>query len=211
MVFTQKIYILFALIFLSFSNDLLAQKRNVPGYLGKRAFLEYNPALGAVASLNESSLVIAHSLHFQYIVKRRLQLGLSFDPHNFSSDSGTFSSGLSEIKGNAVGINIDWYRKDLIAPVGMYLRLEYKRLSGDFTQTFNNGSQGTSPESETEGYNHDYLGVGYGIHRIIQNRIVFNVGGTLGGVFGNADNSSRYFLGTIYGIRLQLGLGVLLF
>jgi len=125
-----KKYIIFLFLFIGVLNSSFAQY-NVPGYLGKRAFIEYNYNAPLVYVFPYQRGSHLHSINFQYILKRRFQVGLNFDLYSLDiqdDENFGFSDDIVEIEGNAIGINFDWYRRGLLAPVGFYWRLEGKYL-----------------------------------------------------------------------------------
>jgi len=213
-----KKYIVLLLLFVCVLSPTFSQD-NVPGYLGKRAFIEYNynAPLSYLFTLQRGNHL--HSLHFQYILKRRLQVGLSFDLYNLEVEDGnTFdiSQDFVGLNGNAIGVNFDWYRKGLLAPVGFYWRLEGKYLFGSFEEIdFSSTCCPLLDLSEViEGdYSHYNISIGYGIRRIFKDIVVFNVGGSLGFSSSGGLNSNGHeaALSGAYNFRVHAGLGVLLF
>ncbi|MFK7774821.1 MAG: hypothetical protein AB8F94_21960 [Saprospiraceae bacterium] len=215
MTFTQKIYFILALVLLSFTHSMEAQKSNVSGYLGKRAMIEYNSYLSPnmFSSIIEGSPFV-HNLNFHYILKRRFQMGINYENYKLSSDGGSnFKFNDSSLKGNAIGLNFDWYRKGLLAPVGMYFRLGAKFLFGEFTEYKEIDSTTGALDLVTDSYIHFAYTLEYGIRRVFLDRVIFNVGGSVGDVVGIGIDPRGYksTLGGLYMIRFHVGLGVLLF
>ncbi len=214
-----KKYIVLLLLFIGVVSSTFAQD-NVSGYLGKRAFIEYNynaPLFYLIPYQKGSHL---HSINFQYVLKRRLQVGLSYDRHAFTiedNDNFNISGDFVELYGNAIGINFDWYRRGLLAPVGMYWRLEGKYLFGEFREvdTFTSCCPVVEQLDVNRGdYNHYAISVGYGIRRIYRDLIVFNVGGSVGLVASGGGLSSTGYstaLKGVYNVRVHAGIGILLF
>lgn len=214
-----KKYIVLVLLFIGVVSSSFSQD-NVSGYLGKRAFIEYNynaPLFYLIPYQKGSHL---HNINFQYILKRRLQVGLSYDRHAFDvedNDNISISGDFVGLYGNAIGVNFDWYRRGLLAPVGMYWRLEGKYVFGEFRSTdiFSTCCPIVQQLDINRGdYNHLAFSAGYGIRRIFKDLIVFNVGGSVGFVIsGSGLSTSEYSaaLKGVYNLRIHAGIGILLF
>jgi len=218
----QKIYISLVLILIGFTNLVYAQKSSiVSGYLGKRAMIEYNSYLSPITLDSRiKGNPFTHNINFHYILKRRLQAGLSYENYSFRDEGANrFRDENHSLNGNSIGLNLDWYRKGLLAPVGLYFRFGIKYLFGNYSE-FTEEVIFTFPvstvvtESNEGKYNHFAYGFEYGIRRIFYDKVVFNVGGSVGDVVGLgivSPEGYKTILGGYYSIRFHVGVGVLLF
>ncbi len=205
------------LLLICFLSSFTAQSQNVPGYLGKRAFVDYNFNLPYPIYLGPKWTNFIHNINFNYVIRRRAQIGLTVDFFNLIAEpeGGSYSINeenlYSSVKGGAVGINFDWYNKKSIAPVGNYFRLTAKKFFGKY-EDFDDFS-GT-----VYSYDGDYddfaFAFGYGIRRIFFDQMVFNVGGSFEFVFGGLSADERgynFAVGSSYYWKFHVGVGVLLF
>lgn len=206
-----KKYIYTILILCFASHFLLGQ--NTPGYLGKKAFLDYNFTSPFPLYLGENYNNFVHNFRFNYVMRRRAQVALSFDLFKLEGtgdDIGDSFYTLSKIKGSAIGCSFDWYSKTSIAPLGNYLRLEYKYILSSYEDLIKDfGTERT----EKGDYNTSYFGIGYGIRRIFFDKMVFNVGGSFGVTPSGlgSDEGHQYTLATTYLWQMHVGVGYLLF
>ena len=205
--------ILFILFLLFFSLMQTASAQNVPGYLGKKAFLDYNFISPYPLYAGKGYTNVIHNLRFSYIISRRRQLGMSFETCSLAGRSfnavGNNSRVFSEISGKAIGVHYDWYDKKSIAPIGRYFRLEAKYIFGNYSDTVDDVFFGNNMEGD---FALPYIGFGYGLRRVFGDFIVFNIGGSLG-FSGGAGSSNEYrgVIGYVYGIGMHIGVGILLF
>lgn len=211
--FTKYIY---TLLFLILSCSPM-QSQNVPGYLGKRAILDYNFKMPYPIYLGPKLSNFIHNVNFSYIIRRRAQIGLTtdfFKLHALPEIRINSSNGedlYSQVSGGAIGINFDWYTKRSLAPVGNYFRLSVKKMFGNFEDyAFSNGVA-----VQVDGnYNETVYSFGYGIRRIFFDQMVFNVGGSFGFVTGGSTGDERgynYAVASSYIWQFHAGVGYLLF
>lgn len=142
------IFILFAFLFL-YNNSLQAQL--VPGYMGKRHFLEVSGILGlnhfnarqafmtknAVNGTNSTTafpLAVRPDITYNYVLSRKtiIRLGYTYSPFKISTSSYNSDPSLAygadyQIYSNDFSIGFDFYpikkRPQFLAPFGKYLRL----------------------------------------------------------------------------------------
>lgn len=200
-------------------SSFLAQSQNVPGYLGKKAFVDYNFNTPYPIYLGPKWSNFMHNFNFNYVIRRRAQIGLTTD---FFKLLGTTQSGFdyiddekiySSVSGGGIGINFDWYSKKSIAPIGNYFRLSAKKLFGKY-QDYEFGN-GTSFIVEGD-YDEYAFAFGYGIRRIFFEQMVFNVGGSFAFVTGGGsttvdERGYNYAVASAYIWRFHVGFGLLLF
>lgn len=195
----HKYILFFFVFFISFQTNYA---QNVAGYQGKRFLAEYNfqPALASIFQSGSFSSV--HNFHFAFIASRRIQVGAAFDL--FSPP--VKDSELVTIKGNALGVNVDYYIKNNRAPVGPFVRAELRFLNAE-----NSVSQTVSRA---------VIGGGFGIRRIIQDRFTINFGAMLGWVMRESTKGGfvqvqevigESDLQRLYVYRFHFGVGALLF
>jgi hypothetical protein len=205
------------LILFCLLSSFAAQSQNVPGYLGKRAFVDYNFNLPYPIYLGPKWTNFTHNLNFNYVIRRRAQVGLTVDFFKLHAnpEGGNYKVNgqqlYSSVKGGAIGINFDWYTKKSIAPVGNYFRLSAKKLFGNYEDY---AGFGVPAYLFDDNYNEFVFACGYGIRRIFFDQIVFNVGGSFGLVTGGATADERgysYAVASSYIWRFHVGVGVLLF
>lgn len=188
-----------------------ANSQNVPGYLGKKAFLDYNFTSPLFTVLPPSYSNFIHSFNLNYVIRRRTQLGVSYDFFSLKETNDDEYKFDGTLKGNSFGINIDWYNKRSIAPLGRYFRLEGKYLFGDYESVFWNGAQFVK---EDKTYAIPVIAMGLGTRRIFFDRIVYNVGGSIGYPFANEEekkSNALQLLRYTYFWRMHMGIGILLF
>lgn len=204
------------LILFCLLSSFAAQSQNVPGYLGKRAFVDYNFNAPYPIYLGPKWSNFMHNFNFNYVIRRRAQIGLTADFFklyalpgngiNFINSEEVYSS----VSGAAIGINFDWYSKKSIAPVGNYFRLSAKKMLGKYEDY----RIGTSIIIEGD-YDEFVFTFGYGIRRIFFDKMVFNVGGSFGfitnGSTGVVERGYAYAVSSAYIWRLHVGVGLLLF
>ena len=194
------------LFFLQFTHA-----QNVPGYLGKKAFAEYQLNSPLLFYLGDAGSSFMHEIKFNYVARRRGVFGIGFETYSFegtTNEPNRFVNYTSTIKGNSLNLHYDLYIRNSIAPVGSYVRFEFKYLFGEFDDIT------TSPfgSSESGKYSIPHVNLGYGIRRVFFDFIVFNVGGSVG-----ANNTSfdpigyEQLLQKSFVFRLNIGAGILLF
>jgi len=201
--------IILFLIVLTFAFN--GKSQNVPGYLGKRAFLDYNFTSPFLTFLPPSYTNFIHNFQFNYVIRRRSQIGLNYDFFSLKETNDDDFSFDGKLKGSSIGINFDWYNRRAIAPIGRYFRLEAKYLFGNYTHTFWNG---TNFETEERKYTVPTFAFGLGTRRVFFDRMVYNVGGSVGYAILNADEKSSNALDLMrftYFWRMHMGIGILLF
>lgn len=212
--FTKYIY---PVLFLIMSCSV-AQSQNVPGYLGKRAILDYNFKMPYPIYLGPKLSNFIHNVNFSYIIRRRAQIGLTTDFFKVHANPEIRINSIngenlySQVSGGAIGINFDWYTKRSLAPVGNYFRLSVKRLFGNFEDY--DSANGLVFKVDGD-YSGTLLSFGYGIRRIFFDQMVFNVGGSFGFIPGGADGTNergyKYAVGSAYIWQFHAGVGYLLF
>lgn len=185
-----------SLFFLLFSIAM-GFSQNVPGYQGKKLFLEYNFNLNILRMISNGTVEPIHDFQLSYVVARRGQIGLTFDLYQAKNE---FED--DQFSGKAIGVNYTWYTKKSLAPVGTFWRVEYKRM-------MNENNPGVK-------FNAPYFGLGFGTKRVFFDRLLLNVGLDFGMVWSiqNIDETltDEYeTLQSLYLLRTHIGLGVLLF
>ena len=210
---------IFLILFCILSSFAAQSQKNVPGYLGKKAFVDYNFNAPFLLYLGPKWNNFMHNVNFNYVIRRRAQIGLTVDFFNLHAIPSTGIESIngekiySSVSGGGVGVNFDWYSKKSIAPVGNYFRLSVKKLFGQF-EDYDYGN-GTSFIVDGD-YDEFALEFGYGIRRIFFDQMVFNVGGTFGFIPGGRSDGTdergyAYAVASSYIWRLHVGVGVLLF
>ncbi len=208
---------IFLILFCLLSSFAAQSQKNVPGYLGKRAFVDYNFNSPFIIYLGPKWTNFMHNVNFNYVIRRRAQIGLTVDFFNLHALPGNGIERIdgeevySSVSGGGIGINFDWYNKKSIAPVGNYFRLSAKKMFGQFEDyDFGNGISFII-DGDYDEYAFEF---GYGIRRIFFDQMVFNVGGSFGFVTGGGGAAERgygYAVAGSYLWRLHVGVGVLLF
>jgi len=193
------------------SLAVIVKGQNIPGYLGKKGFLDYNFTSPIFSFLPPNYTNFIHSFNFSYVIRRRAQLGLSYDFFSLKKTNQEKYQFEGKLKGNSIGINFDWYNKRAIAPIGRYFRLEGKYLFGSYDRIFWDGAQFKTEEKE---YAIPVLAFGLGTRRIFFDRMVYNVGGSIGYAFANEeerDSNAIELMRNTYFWRMHMGVGILLF
>ncbi len=199
------------LFLILFSIAGIVQSQNVPGYLGKKGFLDYNFTAPFFTLLPPSYSNFIHSFNFNYVVRRRAHVGLSYDFFSLKKTNDDEFNFSGTLKGNSFGINFDWYSKRAIAPIGRYFRFEGKYLFGNYNRVTWNGTQFITEEKE---YTMPVIAFGLGTRRIFFDRLVYNVGGSIGYAFASSeekDSNALSLLRNTYFWRMHMGVGFLLF
>ena len=210
---------IFLILFCLLSSFAAQSQKNVPGYLGKRAFVDYNFTLPYPIYLGPKWTNFIHNINFNYVIRRRAQIGLTADFFNLHADPqiGSFSVNgeevYSSVKGGGIGINFDWYSKKSIAPVGNYFRLSAKKLFGKYEDY---GRSNGLIYIFDGNYNEFAFEFGYGIRRIFFDQMVFNVGGSFGlvpggGSDGTVEKGYAFAVASSFYWKFHVGVGVLLF
>lgn len=206
-----KKYILSLLILFLAICHINAQ--SVPGYLGKKTFVDYNLTIPHLIYLIPNPSNLMHNFRIHRVFRRRAAVALSVDLFSMegkgSEGIGFNEADYSEINGTAIGVSFEWYNKTSIAPLGRYFRIDAKFFRTSYVDTFSgfNGNQ------EVEGdYTSPYLGFGFGMRRVFFDKMVFNVGGTIGLTLNSFDDESGhgYVLGVNNYFQSHIGVGVLL-
>ncbi|MFT4762022.1 MAG: hypothetical protein ACI9XO_000236 [Paraglaciecola sp.] len=193
--------IVFFLLMIASTFTLTAQ--NVAGYQGKRFLVEYNfqPSLTGFAN---GGLNVVHNFQVGYVGTKRLIFGFAYEI--FKTDIKDYE--IATIKGSAIGVNVDWFIKNNRAPVGPYIHFEFRMMNAE--------------NSFGEEISKPIFGGGFGMRRIIKDRIIVNFGSALGWVSRASDTagptgaSIPEELGEpdvqrLFFYRFNLGVGVLLF
>lgn len=205
---------IYLILFCLLSSFVAQSQKNVPGYLGKRAFVDYNFNAPFLIYLGPKWTNFTHNVNFNYVIRRRAQIGLTVDFFNLHALPGNGIESIdgekvySSVSGGGIGINFDWYNKKSIAPVGNYFRLSAKKMFGqfedyDFRDDLIDGD-----------YDEFAFEFGYGIRRVFFDQMVFNVGGSFGLVTGGGGAAERgygYAVASSYIWRLHVGVGILFF
>ncbi|MEM6966339.1 MAG: hypothetical protein AAF573_16365 [Bacteroidota bacterium] len=202
-----KKYLFVALLFLLAFPTVSAQ--SVPGYLGKKTYVDYNLTIPHWLYFVPNPSNLIHNFRLHTILRRRASVALSFDFFSLEGEpeEGTFSDALfSEVKGTALGLSFEWYSKNSIAPLGRYFRIDAKFFRTDYVDKFSGGV-------EMEGsFTTPYLGFGFGIRRVFFDRMVFNAGGSIGVTLkdfaDNAGHKNILLSNNLY--QGHLGVGILL-
>ena len=200
-----KLILLFIVLF---AVHLSAQ---TPGYLGKKVFVEFSPEFSILTTQYAPLKNITYNFNLDYVIARRMQLGVDygvFAPHLAKSPDSRLGTNVS-LKGKMIGAHYIFYIKNSLAPVGTYLGLQYRRLSGKYTDL----SEGEINLKENT------YGFIWGERRIFFDRMVFHVSGGMNLSPGQEDDLGFSFedqrgkekLAKIYYFNLGFGIGVLLF
>lgn len=195
--FKNILFISALLLVSQFSNA-----QNVAGYQGKRFLAEYNfqPSIRILFKGGLQNTV--HDFHVGYVVSKRFQVGLALDL--YAPAIQDYEN--IKIKGVGVGANIDYYIKNNRAPVGPFIRGEFRYLNA-------NNSFGEIVSRAS-------IGGGFGIRRIIRDRFTVNFGAMLAWVTRQNDMAGFVMIQEAVGekeiqslflYRLNIGVGVLLF
>lgn len=203
---TNKIFlvVLFCFSFISLNAQV------VPGYMGKRAFLEYK-LNSSIVEIAPPGFVFSHNVSFNYVLKRRMQLGLTYDYLSFKEPKNSDYQFSGKVRGDAIGVIAEFYLKNSLAPVGRYLSLEFKYVTGEYVGFI---EQGNNYIPALLDYDIRVLSVGLGTRRVFYDRMVFNVGGSAGlGLLSEeeySDDGVRLVrISNLW--RMHIGVGVLLF
>lgn len=198
----------------------------VPGYQGKRGFLEYDFAYFPTAnepnvkgnSLGNydgglPAMNIRHEFTFNYVISRKRSVGLTFDflrtglDLPYDPDNPTLE--FSILNASAIGIITDGtvLRMGGLAPYGVYNRFSFKRVNGTINE----------PSITDNKFSFWCLGYGLGFRKVFYNRLTFNVRGSLqwlfGGssIFNNMEVAVKERLLGHYTFESSFGIGILLF
>jgi len=219
----MKKTILFILLFGFYYN---ANAQNVPGYQGKRTYMEYNSfaaptligvnrrgnkfGIGDKRSLAAFSL--RHKINMNYVTKRNSEVGGSLS----LGRTGVLDANnwLGEIRFTGLGFNYNRYFVETtgaLAPLGRYTRFEIQYLQA--ASLFIN--------QQRLDYHFGYLGVGLGNRLVLNDFFTLNLSFQSGLVLPlKINNSPKHdeFRNTVrkrmqfhYLYEMNIGIGVLVF
>lgn len=219
-IMTRYIYTLLAMFFCFSVVQLSAQ---VPGYLGKRGFVEYDIAFvfdswgptinGKDYSMFPEllSLNFKHKLTLNYVISRKRSIGVTIENFKAGYKSISIDDDYINLKGSSVGVEINNYylSRGGLAPYGAFFLTSIKYITTKLDH----------PSLEDYNISNWYLGYGLGVRKVIFNRFVLNAKGKLGFLFGKQEytDTSRITDGMYERIRRHfifensLGIGILLF
>jgi hypothetical protein len=220
----MKKSIIFISIILVFSIKMNAQ--SVPGYQGKRTYLEYNSFLtptllginvhGKKFGVGDKRSLLAfsvrHKINMNYVTKRNAEVGgsLSFGKTGVLDDNDW----LGEIRFSSLGFNYNRYfieTTGALAPLGRYARVEVQYLQA--ASLFIN--------EQRLDYHFAYIGGGIGNRMVISDFFTINLSFQSGLVLPlkiNNSPSHDEFRNTVrkrmqfhYLYETNIGIGVLIF
>lgn len=206
----MKKSILTSILLAVFYFSITAQ---VPGYLGKRLFVEYNPEYSIITDQRKALSNIIHNFTLDYVISRRIQIGLDYGLFNSQFfDRTDFYEGRTNVKGSVIGLHTYFYFGENLAPLGFHLGINYKHLRG----TYWNPRIDSNVSENTWSY-----GFLWGYRRVFFDRMTFN---THVGInfnidanevdingFGNSTLTAQDKLYSLYGWNMGFGVGLLLY
>ncbi len=172
----NKIIILLVLSFLTIQH---LYSQNVPGYQGKKLWVEYNPSIALLT--NNIDLYHMQAISIHYVLSRNASLGLLFEYNNanFAGIYDVFFRESYKFKEDniALGLRLNLYansNRGSLAPVGIYNIIDLKYGLANIKL------EGLDEQIDTKG-SYVEFGWGMGERFILKDRIVLNFFFVIGG------------------------------